>query len=1077
MKSEENGEKLTDIFLIKGPQRTDKTLYIMNQMLKKQKQHGALSYLLLGSSGGFLHDFRERYIEKADSIFNSNFKVINQYVVEELKKYHPDKIHVDREMLSALVLDVLADNSELKELLNSGIGIVELFLTYFNIVNEQDQENVFADADGTEDPLINMFAGLYSKFRNLLEANNMFSTYDAYRMIAEIINEGNYYLENNKQFLFIDGFYDFPKPIRTFLTVFIPQFLETYIAVPTTLELQIEEPSLVSFINSLQKGVNRDKCVVRNKVIENLSPSVIDRICDNFYEGNLKKEKESFSGVMTEEFPLVFANAVNSQDQYKLIGSMVKDLVIKKQVSLGEIGIITRNIKRNGLPLSRVFENMGIPYRFEGDVTILESININRLILPFKVFYKGFESEMILNYIESGLAEYHDLSFATLQEVFEKAGLSYGKSFIGDFSSRYSTLKIRKNNWYEKLYRYERFILEKINAYSSSIEDERDLKKQNEESLENIKKVRLVLDDVFDSLGILFSSMKKREFFEYHNYFKYLYEKLDKMGVISNEEFERISVKAFFEDLLPALKHFFIIIKKSKKPAIRPSEFWKYLNIFLENKHFHSSEFIENKCLIMDLESSRYRKTDVRIYADFLDGNYPKIVLNKVYDLLLVNDSPFVDTYIQREERDFVLSLRKTAKKAIFVYPQGDLNGMPYNRSFYIDRFLKIITNKKKELEEDFFLDIEKVNFTNDYAIKDYLISKLDKIHMNDERFIKLCSEFKYDWQEIKRKVELLKFNNNSAFIVENKSTIPKLFGDTLSPSKYGVLKKCYNDFFYQYILKVKTTIEEKEGFDYFVERQILHSILHAVFKNLTDKDCLLENLSAVEFNVFFRNDVQEIIRNEIKAKMFHPEKILYEAEVNFFTKLINDFLKKYRDSKYIFSNPNPEEYGPSVFFPRDFEVEITKDDKVKFIPERDIYFIGKIDRMDFNQNGDFFLYDYKRSESSADKKSSHQLMMYAYATSKLFKMPEGLAFLPIISKKKKITGLCLKYHAEDDLFVIEDARKDRELTFKELLEEIDSKVSHIFQGDFNNIEKVNCYRCPHKDSGLCDIRKKMGDL
>src|SRR6056297_3528421 len=128
---------MTKIFLIKGPQRTDKTASIIENMFLKQKEHGAMCYLFLGSSGGFLHEFRERYIEKADAIFNTNFKVINQFVVEELIKYFPDRVHVDREMLSALVLDVLSDNSELKELLNSGIGIVELFLTYFNIVNEQ----------------------------------------------------------------------------------------------------------------------------------------------------------------------------------------------------------------------------------------------------------------------------------------------------------------------------------------------------------------------------------------------------------------------------------------------------------------------------------------------------------------------------------------------------------------------------------------------------------------------------------------------------------------------------------------------------------------------------------------------------------------------------------------------------------------------------------------------------------------------------------------------------------------------------------------------------------------------------
>src|SRR6056297_2344821 len=188
------GDEMTKIFLIKGPQRADKTASIIENMFHKQIKYGAMCYLFLGSSGGFLHGFRERYIEKADAIFNTNFKVINQFVVEELIKYFPDRVHVDREMLSALVLDVLSDNSELKELLNSGIGIVDMFLSYFGVVNEKDPENVFAEADGTEDHLIHLFAGLYAKFRKMLDEKNMFSTYDAYRMMAHLIETGNYEL-------------------------------------------------------------------------------------------------------------------------------------------------------------------------------------------------------------------------------------------------------------------------------------------------------------------------------------------------------------------------------------------------------------------------------------------------------------------------------------------------------------------------------------------------------------------------------------------------------------------------------------------------------------------------------------------------------------------------------------------------------------------------------------------------------------------------------------------------------------------------------------------------------------------
>src|SRR6056297_1144344 len=235
-------------------------------------------------------------------------------------------------------------------------------------------------------------------------------------------------------------------------------------------------------------------------------------------------------------------------------------------------------------------------------------------------------------------------------------------------------------------------------------------------------KVKTLLDEVFEILGVLFSSMRQRPFRDYYDYFIYLYKKLEQKGFISNDTFEQLSLKIFFEDVLPSLKHFFVITKKTKKPMTRHTDFWKCLSLFLENKQLHSSEFIENKCLIMDLESSRYRKTDIRIYADFLENHYPKIVFNKVYDLLLVNGMPFIDTYL------------------------------------------------------------------NSYSVKDYLISKLDKIDVHDELFITLCSDFGYDWDAIKARIAMLQRNNEQAFFVENQMLIPALFGKTLSASKFGVL-------------------------------------------------------------------------------------------------------------------------------------------------------------------------------------------------------------------------------------------------------------------------------------------------
>jgi hypothetical protein len=45
---------MTTVHVVKGPQRVDKTTFMIDKLFKKQVKYGPMSYLLLGSSGGFL---------------------------------------------------------------------------------------------------------------------------------------------------------------------------------------------------------------------------------------------------------------------------------------------------------------------------------------------------------------------------------------------------------------------------------------------------------------------------------------------------------------------------------------------------------------------------------------------------------------------------------------------------------------------------------------------------------------------------------------------------------------------------------------------------------------------------------------------------------------------------------------------------------------------------------------------------------------------------------------------------------------------------------------------------------------
>jgi hypothetical protein len=85
------------------------------------------------------------------------------------------------------------------------------------------------------------------------------------------------------------------------------------------------------------------------------------------------------------------------------------------------------------------------------------------------------------------------------------------------------------------------------------------------------------------------------------------------------------------------------------------------------------------------------------------------------------------------------------------------------------------------------------------------------------------------------------------------------------------------------------------------------------------------------------------------------------------------------------------------------------------------------------------------------------------------------MAFLPIKSKLKKISGAFLSYDEENDLYYILNRGKPdkkKAFSFEEMEREIIDKIQRVFSGNLNPDEETSCFRCDLEKTGLCFLRK-----
>ncbi len=1059
------------LFIYKGSSKSGKTGQMLENLEKIHRNEGPDTYIFLGASGGHIRSVRERFLEIVGSIFNDQFKVIDQFVVEKIKEIEIDKTHVSSDFIAAISTDLVSDNSSLGELMKKGNGISNAFLKFYSLVKERKEEFMLAEIESSENAILKEFVGIYRKFQKEFESLNLYSTQDAYNIFSSLIRDNNISdLEIEEKNLFIDGFLDISEILLYLFLNLSFVFENIHIAFPVDESGKYIDDSFGKFYDRLislfpdayVEEIDCDKNSIRGEL----------QLYFDAVEKNGKYDASKLRYGRVE-----FLDSRNVYEEVYSVCSYVKYKILIEGYSPEEVAVVVRDNKKYGELISKVFEEMHVPCRFDGDEMLLNSININRLILPFKTFYSGFSPEYLMMMVESGYTDNSELSLEDFRSVASDAGLYDAKMIMFDEMQWPKNLESRKDEWNKKLERYGKFLKEK-RSYSENSADRDDISEALDRRIEITERVKKTTYELFRLLGMRFSSQESRYAVDYDNYFREDYDMLISREMISFEESEKNAVEVLFDNLLPEISRLIFYLGRKNHGKLSPIRYWKYLKIMLETASYKKSSLIDNRVMILDVENARFRNKKIKVYVGMTDKYYPKIGLDDFLLDIPISDSDLKDEIIRRDFRDFIFSLRNTSECILFSKPLADLNGRPIFPSIYLkrlaDTFGEDLDNRKADPRFGEYHNYSKQAFMKKLLLEEKIDWRREK---ETGRIFKMMD---LDFDRIKKRSSILKDNIENSYKIDIRDTetneaLINIFGSTLSASRYKTIKECGRKFYLQNLLKVPTDDIRGFGFHPFEEGSILHAVLYKTFRIISDEGVLLEEMEEIKVRGLLENEVRKFVESEVKGRIYHQSAILLELESERILGIVENFFNRYRNEKAK-NNPGKFEksfYSDVRFYPAEFEIEIEEHDNVKVYDKPEICLIGKIDRIDKSDSGYEFIIDYKSSDNSTSK-SKMQLFLYALARSvgRVEGTVAGMTFMSLKSATKSVAKQFYLFNPDEGKYENKSSKgKDDKSSLSEFSEILRKDLAKIFSGELNYLDESNCLNCSFSKNGSCNLR------
>ena len=725
----------------------------------------------------------------------------------------------------------------------------------------------------------------------------------------------------------------------------------------------------------------------------------------------------------------------SAEDEIINIAHVIKN-EIKNQEGLrySDIKIVVPNVEDYSKKISNIFKKYDIPVYVDNSKSILNSPYIETIRAALDVITYNFSYDSIMRYINAGI-------FYKDSAIFEL------DNFIREYGIRgYNRYK----NGFEIIFKNQLDFLEKqINDAKNNQKETENLINRKNSYIDKKERIISKKNELFNPLVNLYEKIQNKEFkknilsfksaiedfiaeIDLDSKFNSLLFALDRE--ITEEEFfkDDKKTKEYSKDLIKKFKRKnyslqygknFQLNVLNKSVEVKNKVFDIINNIFVDSKNEISILDFKNLLDVgfTDVEIKTLpQSVDQVIVGDLMRSRFdnPKIQICMGFNQSKVptenNDNTIIDDRMRKvleEEKIYLsqntfetalnqrmylyLTLTNPTNKLILSYPKLNINKSSDEKStviIAIERlFGKYIVNKDNESVYETNLKPKKYNkytlgFYSYDDLYDYVAENMQSLRseydLGEKKFYNIPVKKAIKYLSSKEKDEFKeKFNNsfNRISRKDDESLDKDLAKDIFSVVRGGTTAsvsyiESYNRCPYKHFLENTIKLRERKRFDISATDlgTYIHKILELIFsktKSIDDvSDKIIEDCikSADAENIKFQNlnTKEEVFygSNKINAVKSLCKKIL-NATIDFI---------KYAKNDCDFNNSSQEE---------EFSIKID-----------DITFVGKVDKIEFNEDNDTTfvnVIDYKSgknkktlSKEELEKGVSIQLLLYlSYCT------------------------------------------------------------------------------------------------
>ncbi|GAB6189017.1 hypothetical protein JCM30566_07560 [Marinitoga arctica] len=986
-----------------------------------------MEFLYIGPSGDYVKQIAETLTRKIDKTLNRDaFRVINQYIVELFKKYEPSSLFIDRDFLKAYIANELEDLIEkeknnvqfekyLKTLSKSKMSIeylLEIFEKKWEISRISDKDilennELYLEMDKdieSDDNLFKLYKHLEEKLEDILNTkfdnsksiNKNYDQISIYKWFYE-----DFEIKRLGKTLVIGGFFDLPPILINVLKKLFSLFDNVYF---------------------LAWSLNNDESFDSLK-------KILLFLRENGFDIEEKKTNLKKLFKDTNVFKAEFKNNILEIEN---IAKEIKRKILYENYEPKDFGIIVPDFQ-TATSLADFFEEIKVPYRLKNDISLSESLIVNKLLLPLKVIYSGYEVNDLLALIEAGYASERTLSIDEIEDLLKKLNLYF------DYPK--SSLKSRKEKW-----------LKRINEYLDGVKKEL-LSSDEKERLEKSKKELEELKNIFLNLFNLLENLVKKDF-ELSYYRKllnnWINEKIIDINNIEKVESELNALYKFQEVLLKIEKN----LEKLISGNIKLSKFYNILLSLIETEKYRISERYSNTVEIFTLNDSRFIHKKYKFFISFSDDNYPSIGINPLLSYITKNDYYSKISELQFRENMYISML--FADNVIITYPKATISGEEISISSYESDLKKIFEIK----EYIFFSKSEEIipNNTNEiYSLEQAaLYYTYNNLNSNIEKINNIIDQI----NELKTLKKNISWNLDEYIKLKD-----------ISHNKISTYVDCPFKYYLKYIAKIKTN---KDFFIFYVG-----NLKHKIMKKLFDKYPTYNSIkSLVENKDELYNEIKNIANEEWDksgVEELRTYKIIKEIEIEDISTELSNVVDTLI-SHYIFfgspKNKNKDDY--SLKYQKIIESEYSINGKYN-----KYNLISRIDRIDeMNETLNFELKEKKKKNvfeltpSKKEEKKAYSIIDYKNKSSfqteqllfyyltlsnndiwneKIVKNPVFLSFLPMSKENDKYKSL--KWIKIENNFVYikypGNSNAYEKIDFKEFTKWLDNIINSIENTNF----------------------------